>query len=168
MSDAPEVAALLMRHRGAIYAHLLAAVRNPHDAEDLLQEVSMAASRSADAFEAGSNFLAWIREIARRRILEYARERGRDSVVRPLENLEMAAATLDVEPEDRRRDALSKCLEEMPPTSRRILDLRYQENLDVPKIAQAVGRTVQATYAILKRARIVLRDCAERALGVAP
>ncbi len=152
-----------MRHRAALYAHLLAAVRNPHDAEDLLQEVSMEAARSAERFTSGTNFPAWVREIARRRILELLRDRGRSPAA--LDAIDLAAAALDDEPDDLRRDALLHCLEEMPPTSRRILDLRYRENLDVGRIAAAVGRTIQATYAILKRARIVLRDCAERTLG---
>ena len=40
------VTALLMKHRADLYAYLLAAVRNRHDAEDLLQDVSLAASTS--------------------------------------------------------------------------------------------------------------------------
>ena len=166
MADAAEIAALLMRHRAPLYAHLLAAVRNPHDAEDLLQEVSMTAARAAESFQSGTNFLAWAREIARRRVLELLRERGRSPVA--LDALEVEAASFDDEPDNGRRDALLHCLEEMPPTSRRILDLRYRDALDVGKIAAAVGRTIQATYAILKRARVVLRDCAARTLGTTP
>ena len=40
------IASLLMRHRTELLAYLIASVRNPHDAEDLLQDVSLAASTS--------------------------------------------------------------------------------------------------------------------------
>ena len=57
------IASLLMRHRTELFAYLIAAVRNPHDAEDLLQDVSLAASTSWAQYRPGTPFLAWAREI---------------------------------------------------------------------------------------------------------
>ena len=71
------VTQLLMRHRTELYAYLLASIRNLHDAEDLLQDVSLAASTSWSQYRPGTPFLAWAREIARRRILDFAKRRGR-------------------------------------------------------------------------------------------
>jgi RNA polymerase sigma-70 factor (ECF subfamily) len=163
--DPADLTGLIMRHRAALHAWLLAATRNPHDAEDLLQEVSMAAVRSAAQFEAGTNVNAWLREIARRRLLEYGRERGRAAQPGLLETLEIAGRETDDEAPDLRRDALRSCLEGMPPTSRRVIEMRYAGSLSVERIAESLGRTVQAAYAILKRARVSLRDCTERKIG---
>lgn len=168
-ADGPaRVAALVMRHRADLYAYLLASVRNPHDAEDLLQEVCAAAARSWEQYQPGTPFTAWAREIARRRILEHARAtRRRPASVDPdvLARLEVVAAELESsDPADARRDALAQCLAGLGGLARRVIDLRYRMRLWVPDVATAVGKSVQATYAVLKRARQALRDCADRRL----
>jgi DNA-directed RNA polymerase specialized sigma24 family protein len=55
-------------------------------------------------------------------------------------------------------------MEKLGGTMRRLIDLRYHAGLWVPQIATAIGKSVQATYALLKRARQSLRECAERRL----
>lgn len=163
---AARIAGLLMKYRTDLYAYLLAAVRNPHDAEDLLQEVSLAATRSWEQYQEGTHFRAWAREIARRRILDYAKKLDRRAALlnpEVLNRLEAAAREVEeAQPADLRREALRKCLETVQGPSRRVLDLRYKQQLDVPSIAAALGRTVQGTYALLKRVRQALRDCADR------
>src|ERR1041384_7866207 len=82
VSDVPTegqalIASLLMKHRSELFAYLIASVRNTHDAEDLLQDVSLAASTSWAQYRAGTPFLAWAREIARRRVLDYGKKRAR-------------------------------------------------------------------------------------------
>jgi RNA polymerase sigma factor (sigma-70 family) len=152
------VARELMRHRTQLHAYLLAAVRNPHDAEDLLQEVSLAASGSWAQWRPDGPFLPWAREIARRRILDFAKKRDRrHALLDPavLAALEAAAATLDAERPEPRREALRKCMD----------GLDGPDRADVPRIAGELGRTVQATYAILKRTKLILRDCVERRLA---
>lgn len=162
------IAALLMRHRADLAAYVRAAVRDPHEAEDLLQEVSMAAAASWEEFEPGTNFRAWAREIARRRLLDRAKRSARRPALmepRVLEALDRAAASRDDAAEPPEREALRLCLEGLQVTSRSVLSLRYAERKGVPRIAQELGRTVQAAYAILKRAREALRECVNRRLG---
>ena len=173
MNDAPSdgparVAQLLMRHRTSLLAYLIAALRNPHDAEDLLQDVALAATSSWAQYDLETPFMPWAREIARRRILDFAGKRARrPALLAPevLARLEAAAAALDDERIESRRDALRLCLDGLGSHVRRVLDLRYDERLDVPGVADRSGRTVQATYAILKRAKEALRDCVMRRLA---
>ena len=163
------VTQLLMKHRTELYAYLMAAVRHPHDAEDLLQDVSLAASTSWAQYRPGSPFLAWAREIARRRILDYGRKRSRRmALLEPevLESLDAASVRLEEEqPVGPHRDALRACLTKVDGDARRILEMRYGGKADVSKIARAVGRTVQASYAILKRTKELLRECVLRRLA---
>ena len=74
---APEVAQMLIEHRSAILGYLLSCVRNHPDAEDLFQEVSLAATRSASDLKNREGFLPWAREIARRRVLTHYRKSKR-------------------------------------------------------------------------------------------
>jgi RNA polymerase sigma-70 factor (ECF subfamily) len=165
--SAEEIAALLMRHRTDLYAYVRAVLRSSHDAEDVLQDVSVTVIRRADQFQPGTNFPAWAREIARFHLLEFGRRTGRTALLNPdvLERLEEAAARL--EPEDRRRDALRECLSKLGGLGRQAMELRYAQALDVPRVAEAIGRTLQATYALLKRSRQQLRECAGRRMGQA-
>ena len=168
-ADGPaRMAALVMRHRAELFAYLVAAVRHPQDAEDLLQDTCAAAARSWEQFVPGTPFMAWAREIARRRILEHARAtRRRPTCVDPevLARLDAAAVAIEAaEPADARRDALRECVSGLGGVARRVIDLRYRLRLWVPDIASAIGKSVQSTYAILKRARQALRECADRRL----
>lgn len=156
-----QIAAQLMRHRTALYAYMLAAVRNPHDAEDLLQEVSVTVIRRWDQFQPGTSFPAWAREIARRHLLDFAGRAKRPTIDPALLDALDAAGEVEV---DRRRDALRECLSKLDGHARQAIDLRYAHALSVPRIADSIGRTVQATYALLKRSREILRECADRKL----
>src|SRR5262245_55394696 len=158
-----------MRHRTELFAYLLAAVRNAHDAEDLLHDVSLAASSSWAQSRPGTPFMAWAREIARRRVLDYGRRVSRRHALLEPEVLEaLDAASVAVEsdqPLEPRRDALRQCLTKVGGDARRILELRYGDKADVPRISREVGRTVQASYAILKRTKQLLKECIDRRLS---
>src|SRR5271163_3423560 len=68
-----QIARLLMHHRTALYGYIYACVRNHADAEDILQNVSVAVTESIDRLADESGFLPWAREIARRRVLAHRR-----------------------------------------------------------------------------------------------
>src|SRR5437773_9841484 len=72
------VARLLMHHRTSLYGYIYACVRNHADAEDILQNVSVAVTESFDKLTDESGFLPWAREIARRRILAHRRSAQRE------------------------------------------------------------------------------------------
>ncbi len=164
-----DISRLVAQHRPALYGFVFAAVRNHHDAEDLLQDVCQAIVHSRSQFQPGTNFGAWAREIARRRILEFARKRGRSHhFVRSetLDALADAAARVETEePFDAYRGALQECLKKLQGLLAQVVLLRYGERLEVARIAEQTGKTLQATYALLKRARAALRECVDRSVG---
>ncbi|MBI4563636.1 MAG: sigma-70 family RNA polymerase sigma factor [Planctomycetes bacterium] len=162
---AANVAALLIKNYAYLYAYLLSAVGHPHDAEDLFQDVSMAAIQDAKEYKDGTNFRAWVREIARRRILWHARKVSHGAIAlspKALERLELVAAEVEERPLNPREEALRDYLGPLVGVSYRVLQLRYREQLDVPAVTKTIGKTVQAAYAILKRASLALRECIDR------
>lgn len=164
--DAPEIARLLIEHRSTLLGYLLSCVRDFTDAEDLFQEVSLAATRSAADLRDRDGFLPWAREIARRRVLAHHRTSKRLTPVDPelATRLAETASLMDASlPTPPRVEALRSCLDALPAESRKLIALRYEDHRrPVETIAQQIDRTVQATYAILKRSRLLLRDCVNR------
>ncbi|MBI4565457.1 MAG: hypothetical protein HY716_12255 [Planctomycetes bacterium] len=141
--DSDVVPMLLIKHRADLYAYLLAAVWNSHDAEDLLQEVSLVALRSAAQYKPGTNFLAWVREISRHRLLEHLERARRGAMAVPpgaLERMEKVALEVEAAGDlDRQRQALDEYLEELGGAYRRVITLRRSRNSAGP--GRRNGRT---------------------------
>jgi RNA polymerase sigma-70 factor (ECF subfamily) len=162
-SQVADIARLLIEHRATLMGYLVSCVRNHTDAEDLYQEVSLAAIQSADQLRSADGFLPWIREIARRRVLTHYRKSKRLTPIDPelIDRLTETAAEMDGQQGTPARiEALHSCLEALPNESRKLIAMRYEDHQrPVESLAQVFGRSVQATYAILKRSRLLLRKC---------
>ncbi|MDF1657654.1 MAG: sigma-70 family RNA polymerase sigma factor [Verrucomicrobiales bacterium] len=164
-----EIARLLIEHRAILLGYLFSCVRNHADADDLFQEVSLAATRSAENLRNVDGFLPWTREIARRRVLAHYRKSKRLTPMDPdlVTRLAETAAELDRSNEvPARVEALRACLDALPGESRKLVALRYSDHQrPVENIAREFGRSVQATYAILKRSRQILKDCVSQKMN---
>lgn len=158
-----EVARLLIEHRASLMGYLVSCLRNHSDAEDLFQEVSLAAIKSAEQLRSTDGFLPWTREIARRRVLAHFRKAKCLVPISPdlVDRLAETAAEMDTTNDTPARiEALRGCLENLPGESRKLIALRYQDHQrPVAALAESIGRSIQATYAILKRSRLMLRNC---------
>jgi RNA polymerase sigma-70 factor (ECF subfamily) len=163
-----QIARLLMQHRAALYGYILACVRNHVDAEDVLQEVSVAVTESIGRLRDEAGFLPWAREIARRRVLAHFRSAERERPVDPEVVQRLAEAADRVEwsqPTSDYQAALRTCLEGLPRRSRRLIALRYAGTAGgASALARRFGQSVQSIYAQVKRIKIALRACVERRL----
>jgi len=162
-SRVAEIARLLIEHRASLMGYLVSCLRNHTDAEDLFQDVSLAAIQSADQLRSTDGFLPWTREIARRRVLAHFRKSKRLTPIDPelVDRLTETAAGMDhLQEVPARIEALHTCLEALPSESRKLIAMRYEDHQrPVETLAKSIGRSIQATYAILKRSRLLLRDC---------
>lgn len=167
--DQAHLAQLLMRHRTSLYAFVFAGVRNHADAEDILQNVSLAAVESCGQLRDEAGFLPWSFEIARRRILQHQRQSQRRPVFDPELVTQLLEAAMRVEaerPASLHQAALLSCLEGLPPTSRDLMRSRYDGSCkDAAELAGRFERTVQSVYAQVKRIKAALRECVERRLA---
>lgn len=164
-----EAARLLTRFHSALYAYIFACVRSHHDAEDILQNVSVVVMESLEDLRDESGFLPWSREIARRSSLAYCRKARRERTLDPdlVRSLAEAADALEqIEPSSVHGEALMACLERLPTRSRRLMTLRYAGSfVDTEELARRVGQSVQSVYAQVKRIKTALRNCVERRLA---
>lgn len=160
---------LLSEHERRLAAYVMTFVSPAADADDILQETKMWLWRSFDDFEAGTNFGAWARQAAFYRIQQFFRKRGTENnrlvfSDACLEQLAEAFEQMMPHQEDR-LERLSDCVSRLSPNHRQILSLRYGEELMVEEIASRMERTVAATYRVLSRIRLALRDCVQGVNG---
>jgi RNA polymerase sigma-70 factor (ECF subfamily) len=101
-------------------------------------------------------------------VIDFYRAQDRTRVVFSDELLGQLADTIAAQADGRsnRREALEACLEELPPKSRRLLDLRYVEELSAEEMAQETGSTSGSVRVLLSRVRTALASCIERRLAV--
>jgi RNA polymerase sigma-70 factor, ECF subfamily len=162
-----ELVALIARAQRRLFAFILAMVRRPDDAEDVLQEVNVVLWRKRNTYELGTDFLAWAFQISRNQVKAFRAKQRRhgDPFDEPL--LEVIATVAESESAlyDRRELALRKCMEKLPPHHREIVVRRYQPKAAVESMAAETGKSAKALSELLRRIRDTLRRCIEQTLA---
>ncbi|MBL8985973.1 MAG: sigma-70 family RNA polymerase sigma factor [Gemmatimonadales bacterium] len=162
-----ELEALIRDALPVAYRVALNLTRDPHDAEDVVQEAALNACRGFGSFEPGSNFRAWFLRIVTNAFISKYRRQARsgvtvsvDELARP-DELDLAASETR-EPE---MDALSafvsrvdteqilQALEALPVEYRAVAILYFVDDLSYQEIAAAVGCPVGTVRSRLHRSR---------------
>lgn len=154
---------LLAEHERRLTAYVMTFVPRAADADDILQETKLGLWQSFGQFVAGTNFGAWARQAAFNRILDFRKRKGRESQHLMfsdscIENLAVAFERKEGLI-DARIGRLTDCVAKLPSEHRLIVSLRYHDSKSVDEIAESVSRSVAATYRVLSRIRLALRDC---------
>jgi RNA polymerase sigma-70 factor (ECF subfamily) len=163
MSTQEYIVKELLLHRSILFGYILGITADFHLAEDLYQEVSMTAFKKAGSFTQGTNFRAWIFEIARRKLLEQQRQVSRQGLPlnkKTLEKIEDSFSRYENRWEQE-REALSHCVEELSETSRSVLHMRYEESLKLDEIGKKIKKPSGTVQVALSRIRAKLRSCIE-------
>lgn len=133
----------------------------PGLAEDIIQEVARQATENFDQYDPTMPFATWLVGIARQRIVDVYRERGRRPMVFSSEIVDSLASTFaQIQPEhDDRLDGLRICLDKLSDRHRRVIDLRYSRKMSANDIAEKVGCSARAVTSMQQRIREALRHC---------
>jgi|GraSoiStandDraft_8_1057269.scaffolds.fasta_scaffold338675_1 RNA polymerase sigma-70 factor (ECF subfamily) len=153
--DRQALGRLFSRHNVRLYRFALRLTANAHLAEDVVSEVFLEVWRGAARFRATSQVSTWLFAIARHKAIS-ARSRQRDL---PMDE-HAAAALVDTadDPEtamhhDSRSALLRKCLLQLPPNQREVLDLVYYHGKTVAEVAEIVGIPAGTVKTRMLRAR---------------
>lgn len=160
--DQAQLAADWERVRTAVFAQLVAGIGSFHDAEDVLQEVAVSVAKCYGTYDPRRPFIAWALGIARNHMLMYFRKHHRDRLLFKDHLSELVGRQLESfpdEPHDQRREALHKCLKQLEPDRRRLIEMRYSSGLSVTEIADRLGKSVAAVKGSLHRVRRALEKC---------
>ncbi len=133
-----------------IYRAVLAVVRTPEDAQEVVQDASIRAWRQLRDLREPDRWAAWYRRIAVRQALDRAGTLARQRV-REI-SLEGQDVALDPTSSWTKRAAVAMALEKLTANERLILGLRYGSDLEVPDIAAALDIPVGTAKSRLHRA----------------
>lgn len=148
-----------------VAAFIRSIVRNPTDVDDVLQDTAYRVAVKFDDYDPARPFIAWAIGIARNCVLEWHRAHARDRHLFDAETVERVADVYcERAPQhDAARVTLEHCLGQLSPSSRRLLDLRYNDNLKPARIAERIDSTPASVSSTLYRIRESLRECIEAA-----
>jgi RNA polymerase sigma-70 factor (ECF subfamily) len=150
---------LFMRHRDKMRQFVCWFTDEDRDAEDLAQEVFVAAFKSLGSFRRESAFSTWLYGLARNVCLQHGRKRGRMNILQEPEdfleipdNLPHEAMMEKAESEQMVRTAVAN----LPPLYRTILLLREWEGMPYADIAQVLQIPLGTVRSRLHNATILL------------
>ena len=161
------MAALVRAHQGGVWRYLRFLGASATEADDLVQETFLAVLREGFEERSPAQTAAYLRTVARNRLLMARRKERNSPLTVDLEAAEAVWAR--VAGEDGLNDyltALSHCLEAaVTPRVRRALELQYRQRASRAEIAAKLDLAVEGVKTLLRRGRSALRDCVERKLG---
>jgi RNA polymerase sigma-70 factor (ECF subfamily) len=158
-------AALVARHQRSVYNLLARMLRNPALAEELAQESFLKAYTHLRSFNPEYKFANWILRIAHNTAIDILRQRAPQVVStdeveaggrRPIEDTLVDPRSDEAERSVERRDlarVLGAALDRLRPEYRRMVVLRYQQDLGYDEIAAITGDPVGTVKSHLHRAR---------------
>jgi len=170
--DAPatpsaEFVQLFTLHQRRLFLYILSQVPSPIDAEEVLQEANLVIWSKFAQFRPGTNFLAWVSQIANYEVMKYRSRKKRDRIQLSdefLETVSRDALERADELEDRRR-ALVECMAKLRPRDRELIQQRYAPGEKGKDVAEHMGRPPNSVYQSVGRIRRALLECIQRRLA---
>lgn len=161
--DPDAVAELYDRLARPVYSLALRILRNPSDAEDVVQDVFSQAWRQAGRYDATRGTVAaWLLNVTRSRAIDRLRSRRArpdDVVAEPDPNIPDGGIAADLQIQSAQQVArVRAALEELPALQRVVLELAYYEGLTHVEIAERLEQPLGTVKTRIRQAMIRLRD----------
>jgi RNA polymerase sigma-70 factor (ECF subfamily) len=165
--DAGAFEIIYQKHSGRVYALCLRMLRDPIEAEDLVQDVFMLLFRKIQTFRGESAFSTWLHRLTVNLVLMRLRKKSPPTVsidaTADLDD-ETNSPTIDLGAPDLMlegsvdRVSLERCIERLPAGYRAIFVLHDIQGYQHNEIAEIVGRSVGDSKSQLHKARMRLRE----------
>jgi RNA polymerase sigma-70 factor (ECF subfamily) len=163
---------LVNEHKDAVYRQMIRTCGNREDAEDVLIDALLKAYRNLDQLRAQEAFRAWLGQIARRVCWQL---RKREALLPILQLSELESEGQELAGNSPALDAalamqqmkelLMNAVEALPEQYRDVYRLRDLEELSGEEVSQALSINLQAMKSRLHRARAMVRESLDSALG---
>ena len=180
--DASAFASKLESHRPYLLRVALLQLRDPHLAEDVVQETMLAALQGERGFSGKSSLKTWLTGILKHKIVDAIRHKTRQPTTVHARG-RVQHRRFDVlfddtghwenppaewgNPEanlsrDQFFDVMQICLDQLPANTARVFMMREVMELESDEICQELKITANNLWVMLYRARVALRMCLEQ------
>ena len=157
---------LVSRYESKVYSLALKMVRNPEDAEDVLQDTFLRAYRGIKSFKGNSTFSTWIYRITANSALMRLRKRqlptvsidDADEREAPINIADWAPGPVEQMLNQETQAAMTEAIDALPPEFRQVFVLRDIEELSNAEVAEILDLSVAAVKSRLHRARLKVRN----------
>lgn len=157
---------LLMQNQKSLFGFILSMIPHQPTAEDLLQETIMVMWRKFDEYRPNTNFRAWGFKIAKFNILQFHSRTKNSRVIFSTEALDNIAATREAPlSNDRSLDAIIHCIEKLTTKDKRLIEMRYFDQMKIKQIAASLQRPIHGMYKTMGRIHHLLQQCLARAIA---
>ena len=171
----------LTEHGDYLYRFALARLRDPHQAEDAVQETMLAAIKS-DSFAGDSSARTWLTGILKHKVIDLQRKQIREQPISDLVDLESSDTSMDdffdasghwlekpqtlEMPENALQQKqflsiLNSCLDKLPSKLAAIFMMRDVHETENDNICKELNISTTNAWVMLYRARMGLRKCLE-------
>lgn len=149
---------LVERHVDRAYALALRILRNPTDAEDVVQDVMVKIwTHGGDWKEGRARFSTWLYRVVTNRCLDLCRRPRTSDIDDAPEVADGAPDALSALHTGEVNLILERAMSRLPEQQRIALILSYNDDLSNAEIAEIMETTIQAVESLLKRGRQHLR-----------
>jgi RNA polymerase sigma-70 factor (ECF subfamily) len=159
-----DLARLIHRHQAGVWRYMRFLGADAAEADDLTQEAFLALARGQFVERDELQTAGYLRVVARNQLLALRRKQNREVSTVALEAADSvwaAAAGTNGNLADY-LDALRDCLQQLEGRARRAIDMQYRDHAARETIASQLGMQPDGVKTLLRRTRIVLRECVER------
>jgi RNA polymerase sigma-70 factor, ECF subfamily len=181
VSMAENVNDWLNPHGDYLYRFALARLRDPHMAEDAVQETMLAAIKN-NTFEGESSPRTWLTGILKHKIIDIQRKQIREQPVSDLVDLDATDNAMDdffdqhghwlekpqawnnpdgALEQKQFLSVLSQCLDKLPTKLKALFMMRDVHEIENENICKELNITTTNAWVMLYRARMGLRKCLE-------
>ncbi|HSF55105.1 MAG TPA: sigma-70 family RNA polymerase sigma factor [Algoriphagus sp.] len=170
--DQQAYATLMKRYKKAVYFMILKMIRDADDAEDLTMEAFAKAFRNLERFKKDYTFSTWLFRIATNNTIDFIRKKKLKtmSLNNTLSDDSGNSVNIDVEDDDnnpqdqyirsQRIDMVRIFVDKLPAKYRKLVQLRYFDELSYEEIAQELDKPLGTVKAQLHRSRELLYEIA--------
>lgn len=164
--DQEAFTALVAALQPELHATIAARADSAEMVDEIMQRTLVTAFTRLDQYRGPDAFVPWVKSIARNHLRSEWRSRvhlarmQQDELAELLSTAEVDESdSAESGREEQRLANLSRCLAQLKPASRHLLELRYRDGKSLNDLAREVKRSVGSLAMILMRLREGLRRC---------
>ena len=159
---------LMLEHQSMVFSIALRILGDRFLAEETAQDVFVELHAKLDELESAEHVVHWLRRVTVHRSIDRIRQRNRRPEV-AMDAAELPEVAVEAGLNSETRDPLlsrqlRQVVASLPVTQRTVVSLRYQEDMSVDEIAEAMSMPVATVKSHLRRTLELLREKMTRVL----